>query len=771
MILIRLFLTSLVATLLSTSAFGQVINHMEVRGNLKVESDAILTILKSQKGQNLDPKAVQEDIVELYNLGYFSDIRVYRKPQAGGIVLIFDVKEKPSIVDIAYVGLEELTEEDFKDKLETQLYTIVNESVINNDLRMIEKQYLEKGFYLAKATYELEPKPDNKHEVTLKYVVDEGGKVMVGDMFIQGNEFFTDAELVDNYISKPVTRSSTFGTPGSVYNEEFLKRDIEVTSFLYKDRGFAEVNVSNPTVIMDTDREFVRVSFEVEEGIQYSIGSIDISGDLLYPKEDLKEWMKLQKGEIFRFSWFRKDIEMLVDKYGDKGYAFVDVNPIHRFDREKAVVHLNYQIDKGQKVFFGQLHVVGNTKTRDNVIRREFEVADSELYSGTKLTQSKRNIERLGFFEEVQSIKKRDEKEGNLLHFRFKVKEKPTGQLQAAVGFSPGAKRSNESSWFGQGRYNEENQSGLGWKSNVTGRWNGGNNYSLETSLTNPRVNDSRWSLGGSGFWRNQVRFISDGLQVQERRVGGSLTVGKRLFELVNGSVSYRYSKITQHSDAFLFERFKENGIASSLIFGLSRDDTNNYLDPSEGTRARISQRITGGPILGGNRQYLETRSSASVYVPVDFTETYRTYFKLKGVVGFLNPYQSKQIPFFDRYRQGGPDDMRGFQFNSLGPKFTIMQSPDDSGRTINKGGTKELLFQVEYFFPIIQDANIKGLFFTDIGRVYDDNEDIELTGFHRDVGFGFRWITPIAPFRFEWAYPIVDGEVGDLEFIFSLGF
>ena len=155
MILIRLFLTSLVATLLSTSAFGQVINHMEVRGNLKVESDAILTILKSQKGQNLDPKAVQEDIVELYNLGYFSDIRVYRKPQAGGIVLIFDVKEKPSIVDIAYVGLEELTEEDFKDKLETQLYTIVNESVINNDLRMIEKQYLEKGFYLAKATYEL----------------------------------------------------------------------------------------------------------------------------------------------------------------------------------------------------------------------------------------------------------------------------------------------------------------------------------------------------------------------------------------------------------------------------------------------------------------------------------------------------------------------------------------------------------------------------------------------------------------------------------------
>lgn len=755
----------------ATQALGQKIIDMKVRGNQKVESEAILTILGTQKGKDLDRDKVHADITELYELGYFSDIRFFKEDVAGGIVVTVEVKEKPSIIAIEFQGLDELGEDDFKEKLLSQLYTIVNEATITTDLRMIEKQYLEKGFFLAQARYELDPSPNNPHEITLKFIVDEGGKVMVGDVFIEGNEYFSDADLIANFFSKPLTRGSTFAQPGSVYNDEFLQRDLEVTSFLYKDQGFAEVKVSNANVIMDKDRRFVRVTFGVEEGIQYSIGSIEFSGDILYPEEQLREWMQLKDGDLFRFSLFRKDIEKLVDKYGDKGYAFVDVNPIPRFDREKKLVHLNYAIDKGQKVYFGDLLIEGNVKTRDNVIRREFEVADSELYSGTRLALSKRNIERLGYFEEVQSIKKRDDKDPSVINYTFKVKEKPTGQLQAALGFSPGAESSSESSWFGQGRYNEENQSGTGIKTNVTGRWNGGNNYSLELGVSNPRVNDSDWSLGGRTFWRNSVRYISNDLDIQERRVGGSVTLGRRLFELVRGSIGYRYAKISQQSRIFLLERFKEDGVASTLILGLSRDNTNNYIDPSDGMRSRITQSFTGGPMLGGNRQFMETRVSNAVYLPVDFTDTYRTYFRINSVLGLLYPYGDKAIPFYDRYRQGGPDDMRGFRYNTLGPYFNIVQAPGDDIRLVNTGGTKELLFQFEYFFPLIQDANIKGILFTDWGRVYDDNESLALKGFYRDVGFGFRWITPIAPFRFEWAYPIVNGEIGDLEFIFSLGF
>ena len=754
---------------LANAGYAQKITDMTVRGNTKVEGDAILTILGSKVGDKLELETVKGDIEALYDLGYFSDIRVFKEAHQGGVRLIVEVVEKPAIVAIKFEGLEELKEDDFRQKLETQLYTIVDEGAITNDVRMIEKSYLEKGFYLAKASYKLDVNPENKNEVTLTFTIEEGGKVLVGDVFIMGNEYFTDTEIIDKFISRPHTRSSFLSGPGSVYNDEFVKRDAEVLAFLYKDQGFAEVKVASPTQVMDQDRSYVRLTFELEEGVQYSIGSIKVSGDILYPQEQLIEWMELKNGDLFRFSQFRRDVEMLVDRYGDKGYAFVDVNPKTRFDRDNKLVHLDYEITKGEKVYFGEFTFVGNTKTRDNVIRRELEVADGELYSGTRLTASKRNIERLGFFEEVQSIKRRDEKNPNVLHYKFRVKEKPTGQLQAAIGFSPSA-QGGENQFFGQGRYSEENQSGKGWKTQLTARWNGGKNYALETGFTDPRVNDSFWSLGFTAFWRNEVRLLTRDVQVQEARRGGSITVGKRIIELIRASISFRITQITQDSDVFILDRFRQEGQANSIILGVSRNATNNFIDPSDGSQIRLTQEFTGG-ILGGDREYLETVLDGSYYFPVDFSETYRTYFRLHGRFGLLWPSGDEPIPLFTRYTLGGPEDLRGYEFRSIGPTENVVRAPGGVPEPINFGGNKELLFQLEYFFPLIQEANIKGLFFYDLGRVYTEAEGVAFNDFKRDLGFGFRWITPVAPFRFEWAYPYENGELGDLEFIFYLGY
>ncbi len=760
----------LVYTWVSPLFAAETIKEISVRGNKKVEADAITTTLKSSKGTSLDAATIRSDIKALYGLGYFSDVKVFKDSAAGGVNLVFEVTEKPSIVKIEFVGIKEVKEEDFKDKLETKVFSIVNESTINTDLRLIEKLYLEKGFYLAKASYKLEPVPDNANEVNLSFIVEEGGKVLVSEVSILGNNFFSDGELIDKFFSKPYTRLSNFSAPGSVYNDDFLKRDLEITSYLYKDQGFAEVATSSPVKIMSEDRRFVQITFEVEEGIQYSIGGIEFSGDVLYDVKDLTEWMLLKQGELFRFGNFRKDVEMLIDKYGDKGYAFVDVNPKHRYDREKKLVYLNYEIAKGEKVYFGDFTFTGNTKTRDNVLRRELEVADSELYSGTKLSKSKQNIERLGYFEEVQTLRQRDEKQPQILHYKFKVKEKPTGQLQAALGFSPGAE-SAENKWFGQGRYSEENQSGKGWRSNITGRWNGGKNYSLELGLTDPRVDDSDWSLGFTTFFRNEVRLVTEGVDVQEARRGGSVTVGRKLFELVRGSISYRRSEISVQSKTLLVGNFVEDGQDSSIILGLSRNGTNNYIDPTEGSDLRLTQEFTGGPLLGGTRQYLETTASAAYFLPIDFSDTYRTYFRFYGDFGLLWQNGTQPIPILTRYRLGGAEDMRGFTTRSLGPKRNIRQTPGGEPKEINWGGVRKNLFQLEYFMPIIKEANIKGLVFYDQGRVFDESEAFQFKDYQRDFGFGFRWITPVAPFRFEWAYPYEHGKVGDLKFIFYLGY
>lgn len=757
-------------TLLASPLYAEKIVDVKVRGNGKVEAEAIITILKSQAGEELSSGKIKEDLKALYDLGYFSEIRFLTEPAQGGVHLVIDVEEKPSIVEIKWEGLQELGDSDFKDKLETKLYTIVNETTITNDLRIIERIYVEKGFFLTKANYVLEPVPDRKHEVKLIYRIEEGGKVQVGDLAVNGNNYFSETDIVSKFMSRPLTRLGAYGSLGAVYNEDFVKRDAEVLSFLYKDQGFAEVKVANPITLMDNDRQFVRINMDVEEGLQYNVGTITVSGDLLFPEAELLEAMKLKPGGLFRFSQFRADIDMLMEKYGDKGYAFVDVDPQTKPDREKRLMHINYKITKGDKVYFGLLDVVGNTKTRDNVIRREFEIGDGQLYSGTGLNNSRKNVERLGFFEEIQAIKRRDEENQTLLHYKFKMKEKPTGQLQAAVGYSPGG-GGTQSSWFGQGRYSEENQSGKGWKTSLTARWNGGKSYSLELGFTDPRVNDSFWSLGFSTFLRNDERPIFQGVSILEKRYGGSVTLGRKIIELLRGSVTYKITKVVQDSDEFILERFKEEGIISSAIFALSRDGTNNYLDPTEGTKVRLSQEVAGGPFLGGDRKYLETLFNGTVYLPVDFTEAYRTYFRVNTEFGLLQPYGDEPVPFFTRYRLGGPEDLRGYSLQSIGPSFNILQSPGDIARRIVKGGNRKLLMQFEYFFPIIQEANIKGVVFADAGRVFDDEESFKLTQFKQDVGFGFRWITPMAPFRFEWAYPYENGQMGPLEFIFYLGY
>jgi outer membrane protein insertion porin family len=742
---------------------------MKVQGNQKVESDAILTLMKTAVNQTLDGTKVAEDIRTLYDLGYFSDVKLTRKSVGPGeIEVTVHVVEKPAIIKIDYEGMTEITKDDLKDKITSKLYTIVNEGTIATDVRVIAKQYADKGFYLASVTYDLRKKSEN--EVELIFVVDEGGKVKVGDVYINGNNYFSDADLIDKLASRPISRGSAYGQ-GSLYQDDFLKRDLEFLSFHYRDWGFADVKVAKPVVNLDVDREFVRMTFEVEEGVQYNVAAIDVSGDLLFTKEELFAAMKLKPGELFRLSRFSRDIEMLVDKYGDLGYAYADVNPKTKFDKEKKTVEINYEITKGEKVYFGEIFMLGNTKTRDNVIRREMQVQDSELFSGTGMSESKKNINRLGFFEESQIVRERAGESTNLLDLKVKVKEKPTGQLQAALGYTP-ASASGKASVFGQGRYDEKNQFGRAWKSDLTLKWSGKEEMSAETGFTNPRVNDSQWSAGTSAFYSQNQKALIEGVTVKERRIGASVTIGRKIIELIRGSISYRAERVIQKSDAYLLPQFRDDGFSRSTIFRLTRVDTDNYIEPTEGSDIELRQKVTGGPVLGGDFNFYESALDGSYYYPIDMSDTYRTYFKFRGLVSYIYPMAGEKVPFGERYRFGGYNDLRGYDWTSIGPKFRILRSPGDVGTEVNRGGDKKMLLQLEYFAPLIPEAGIKALLFTDFGRIYNDDESLQFGDFKKDLGFGFRWNTPIAPFRFEWAYPLEEkGKLGDGKVIFSIGY
>lgn len=746
---------------------GESVVDIAVRGNAKVESDAIITILKTRKGGFFDPAIIKADIKSLFDLGYFSDVRIFKEEVPGGVKVLIQVAEKPAVVEIKFDGMKEVKTDDLKDKLQTKLFTILNDAAISADVRMIERQYTEKGFYLARITHTVEMKAAN--EAVLTFVVEEGGKLRVGDVSIIGNQYFSYGDLVDKLALRPITRSSSLSSAG-IYQDDFLKRDLEFLSYWYRDSGFAEVKVAKPLTVMDGDRQFVRVTFQVEEGLQYKVGKIEFSGDTMFQPSELTESMALKPNELFRYSRFVKDIEYLGDKYGDLGYAYAYVNPKTNFNRDTKTVDINFEITKGEKVYFGTIEILGNTKTRDNVIRREMDVHDAELYSGTRLAESKKNINRLGFFEDVQIVKERGVDHADQLNLKLRVKEKPTGQLQAALGFSPG-QNTSEGSFFGQGRYDEQNQSGYAWKTNLTARWNGGKNYSFEAGFTDPRVNDTEWLAGASASVKHEIRNPLEDVEIQEKRTGGSVFVGHKLFEEVRGRLTYRAEQIKQNSDVYLVDRFKDSGLSSSAIFSLSRVDTNNYIDPNEGSEIELRQQFTGGRLLGGNQQFMESVFDASKFQPIDFSETFRTYFKIHATASYIYPFGDKEVPFLERYRLGGPNDLRGYDLWSLGPKFSVMKSPGDPVTKLIKGGDKKVLGQIEYFVPLIPEAGIKALLFADAGRVFDDGDAMAFDGFHKDVGFGIRWITPIAPFRFEWAYPYENGKLGETKIIFYIGY
>lgn len=755
--------------LLTTRLYAQAprITAIEVHGNARVEAEAIVAALQSRRGQLLDKATVQRDLRNLYALGYFSHIEILREDRATGLTLIVRVKEKPAIVAIEFTGLEEIKEEDLRAQLQTELFAIVDENAIADDVQMIERQYAQKGYYLAQVTHTLRARGDN--EQVLSFAVIENHEVKIGAITILGNVRFSDRELIEKFAMRPAARMPTFKAAVN-FQEELLRRDLAFLTAFYRDHGFAEIKVAKPLLRLSRDRRLMDVTYRVEEGAQYNVGSVVLSGDTLPDIAQVREKLLLRAGSLFRFSQFRRDIEMLMDSCGDLGHAYADVNPNTRLDQAEQLVHIDYEITKGEKVYIGKIDIIGNTKTRDNVIRREFEIHDSELYSGTKLSRSKANVERLGFFDAVQISRSRDRQEQDMLNLKVKVKERSTGQLQGALIFTPGS-GAGRSGWAGQGRYDEKNQSGRGWSTNLTGKWDGRNNYTLSLGFTNPRLYDSHWSLGNSAFYMQESRRYANREFIEESRKGGTFSLGRKLFEHVYASATWKLQQTALHSDTYVLQKFREEGLASSLKLSLSRNAVNDFLEPSDGSQISLSQVISGGPILRGDKKFLETSLDAAYYYPVDFVEGYRTYFRLRGLFSYIYPLGGAPVPFLARYRLGGFNDMRGYPYWEIGPKFYVMRDPDNTSVEYNRGGNRKLLLQAEYFVPLIQEARIKALVFADVGRVYDDHDSLSLRDLYSDVGFGLRWVTPIAPLRFEWAFPFERGKLGDMEFIFYLGF
>ncbi|MGH7901240.1 MAG: outer membrane protein assembly factor BamA, partial [Thermodesulfobacteriota bacterium] len=506
----------------------------------------------------------------------------------------------------------------------------------------------------------------------------------------------------------------------------------------YYNDGYLDVNISKPEIQYSEEKKGYIVTFRIEEGKQYKLGNITFAGDLIVPEKEMLSLLKLKVGEIFRGGQLADDIEKLTTFYGDKGYAFANIDPGVKQDKENLTVDLNFLIEKGTEVYIRNIDIVGNTRTKDKVIRREIPIEEQQLYSSSKIEAIKARVSRLGFFDEnVEVATNRVPGTENELDINVKVKEKPTGFFSLAGGFS-----SVETVIFA-GQIQESNVFGTGKRLSLNAQI-GGVTQLFFINYTDPHFWDTDWTLDAIGF-RTKRKFRD----FDRDSWGGSLTGGRRLFSNLGGRVTYRLEslKITDVASDALFIINEESNTISSFSLGFVWDTLNNVLDPSKGNISRTDIEYAGP--FGGDTDFIRYTVSTRQFLPFVFNTVF-SIFGSYGIIDFQN--LGDEILVGERFFLGGPNTLRGFGFRRVGPRV-----PTPDGGFVIIGGVQELLFQVDYIFPLFSGLGLKGVVFFDMGNAFNDGENLTFNpgDLKKDYGFGFRWNSPLGPLRLEIGFPI----------------
>lgn len=747
-------LAGLVLCVCTAQAFAQTkrgptVRKILIQGNKKIEADAIRAKLVTQEGSPYRPDIIREDIAELFKLGFFYNIEVFRADNPAGVTMIYKVTEKPSISEIEYVGNEEIDDDELRETTSLKAYEILNPTRIREAIEKMEKLYEDKGFFLAKITSKVVPTGEND-DVKLTFKIEENEKVRVKRISFIGNRRLDSTKLKSVMVTQEGGFFSFISGSGS-YKQDAFDRDTQILNVVYYNEGFVQVKIDRPQVYVTPDKKGIYISIRIEEGEQFKVGSVDFTGDLLFSREELFESTQIEEQDIFKYQVLQDDLKALQAKYGDLGYAYANPIPRTRVRESDREVDITFEIDKGQKVYLNRISTVGNSKTRDKVIRRELRIREGELYNETRKRESIENVKRLGFFEEVNFNTRAPKGREDLMDIDIVVKERNTGTIQVGAGYS------DFNGFVFNGQVNQINFLGRGQKLGVSIDLS--KRQSLyKGSFTEPYFFDTEWSVGGDLYQSN--RSLRD---YDETKTGGALRVGHPLAPYLDGFIRYKLDETNldvddDKGDPDLFPVASANGTTSSVTFTLEYDKRDDRFTPSKGIFSSVSLEYAG---VGGTKDYTKGFGTFRYYKTLFAELVWRNNITY-GFISSNDP--GKDPPFNELFLLGGANSLRGYDWFSVGQRKQSRKRYDEaiaSGSSTEDaeieslrpfGGTQELFYNLEFQFPMISEAGIKGVIFYDVGEA--DNELI-LRNFRQNFGFGFRWFSPIGPLRFEWGFPI----------------
>jgi outer membrane protein insertion porin family len=733
---------------------GERISEILIKGNRRIETAAILNVVHLKAGDLLSNAKVDEDLRAIYKLGHFQDVRAEVTKSDKGIVLTYQIVEKPIVREVKFVGNKELTVDKLREACEVKVTAVYSPKDLSKSVNKIKKLYADEGYYLAEVTSSTERRAGA--DVAVVFTIKEGEKVLIKTIRFEGNRAFTDRKL------KKVMETSeawflSWLTGSGTYKEDVAKNDVNLIADLYFNNGYINAKVGEPKVEILPDKSGLVLTFVITEGDQYKTGSIGFKGDLLESEGELVKKVKLKQGEVFSREVLRGDVFTLTDLYADKGYAFTNVTPLTALHPQEKTIDITFDFEKGTKVFIDRINISGNTKTRDKVVRRELKLAEGDLYGSTAIKKSKQNLMNLGFFEEVNIATAKGSADDRL-NMNVEVKEKPTGTFSVGAGYS------SLDGIIGQVSVQQANYLGLGLKANVAAGL-GKKSQTYNLGLTDPYFMDTRWTLG-SDIYRTE----RDYTDYKRRATGGDIKAGYPLSDTLSTFWIYKYEdkKIFDESLALLTEIStglinapETTSTTSSITASLTSNTTDYRLDPSRGMVNSVSVEYAG---LGGTNHFVRTIGNSTVFFPFKWG----TVFSLRGELGSI---QGANISIDEKFYLGGIGTIRGYSSRTVSP-YRLVTVSTSVGPLVNNvftGGDAEAVFNVEYQFPLVKEAGLKGVAFFDIGNAYNHFGDM-FSRFQSSYGLGVRWNSPMGPLRLEYGIPVnprpgIDKAGGKVEF------
>jgi len=686
---------------------GAVVAEVRVRGNRRIEADAIKARIMTEPGSRYSPGQIAKDLTSVYALGFFSDVRIFREAGPSGLIVTFEVEEYPVVRQISISGNDNLDSDDIRDILTLTTGSSLDYPLLFENRERIEALYRAQGYYLAEVSYEIADL--GEASVSVDFIVVENEKLKLREIRFEGNEVFTDHQLEQGFKTK-VWRfwslaTSWFDRSGT-YSEPLFIQDLRLVEQRYQDSGYVQVEVGLPEV--EPVESGLIVTVKITEGDQFKVGSIDVEGDKTVDLEALRAKLSLKQGDIFNRSFLTKDVEGLQRHYTDRGFFLADVTPLTDLSKEDLSIDVVFQVEKGPLYFIREVGISGNTRTVDSVVRREVPLVEGQLYSSRAIEVARARLQRLNFFEEVE-LRPEPTDDPQQIDLEVEVVERPTGSFSFGAGFS------SQDSFVLTGSLSESNLFGRGYGLNLTADLSF-RSQRFYTQFSDPYFLGSDFSMGATLF-RTSIRYED----FEQEQMGAELVFGHPLSEDHRARAFARYSirsrKIVQNSNvnaaAIIFrEIFTGREVTSSGALNLVADYRNDRLSPTEGYELSGALEFAG---LGGFTRYLRAEARGIYYIPAPSWLLDRSAFSLRTSVGYalslndLSDYTwriptgipevlgdnqvrsldeidvDSTLPLSERYFLGGLGQfqLRGFKARSVGPRRPILRkiaNPDPDG-------------------------------------------------------------------------------------------